>query len=299
MKVLRIALWVLFVVVGFCVTGHCTNYTMGSSHDLTPDDGRLSLDQLTGRQYYCYELASGTGTTDSLFIWASQGSMTGISMTAMVLDATGHFVDSATVTSIPSGGTPTQIKVVLTGQTITSGNYYYLGIYFTGASGSDVKIGGRDSLGGCSGLATSKTNPLTVDCSGAEWAPNLKAILYYHSSGGSAPGVPTLVSPSNAATGQATSPTLSWSAGTGSPTSYTLQVSTSATLVGGAGTAFATTVYSQSGLTSTSQSVSLSASTTYYWHVLATNGNGSSAYTTPWSFGTGAASVGNRVMFKH
>ena len=57
-----------------------------------------------------------------------------------------------------------------------------------------------------------------------------------------APGAPTLSSPSTNASNQSVTPTLSWSAGSGgTPASYAVQVSTSPT--------FSSTVYSQSGVT--------------------------------------------------
>ena len=70
------------------------------------------------------------------------------------------------------------------------------------------------------------------------------------------PSAPTLASPSNGATGIATSPTLSWNASTGA-TSYRLQVSTSDT--------FTTTVFDQSGITGTSQAVSGLANNTMHY----------------------------------
>ncbi len=92
---------------------------------------------------------------------------------------------------------------------------------------------------------------------------------------------PILASPANGSIGISTSPTLTWNASTGA-TSYELQVSTTST--------FATTVFDQSNLTSTSQSLSgLSGSTTYYWRVNASNGTGTSGWSAVWSFTTIAA----------
>ncbi|MGA9364840.1 MAG: LamG-like jellyroll fold domain-containing protein [Bacteroidota bacterium] len=94
----------------------------------------------------------------------------------------------------------------------------------------------------------------------------------------SAPPPPTLLAPSNGATGISTSPTLSWNSSTGA-TSYRLQVSTD--------TSFSPTVFDQSGITTTSYSVSgLANSTTYYWHVNASNEGGPSAWSSTWSFTT-------------
>ncbi|MCX6135263.1 MAG: T9SS type A sorting domain-containing protein [Ignavibacteriales bacterium] len=93
------------------------------------------------------------------------------------------------------------------------------------------------------------------------------------------PAAPTLVSPADAATGQATNVTLSWFASPGSD-AYRLQVSTSSS--------FATTVYDDSTLTTTSKAMSgLLTATTYYWRVKAKNNTqGTSAYSSIRSFTT-------------
>jgi len=89
---------------------------------------------------------------------------------------------------------------------------------------------------------------------------------------------PTLASPANGATGISISPTLSWNASSGA-TSYRLQVSTTS--------GFSSTVIDQSGITGTSRAVSgLSNNTTYYWRVNATNAEGTSAWSSVWSFTT-------------
>jgi outer membrane protein OmpA-like peptidoglycan-associated protein len=91
---------------------------------------------------------------------------------------------------------------------------------------------------------------------------------------------PELVTPANGATGVATNPTLIWNASSGA-TSYRLQASTDPT--------FASTTADQSGITTTSYSLSgLATGTTYYWHVIAANSGGTSAYSTTWSFTTTA-----------
>ena len=96
-----------------------------------------------------------------------------------------------------------------------------------------------------------------------------------------APGSPTLSTPSTGAANQSVTPTLTWSAGSGgTPASYAVQVSTSAT--------FSSTVYSQSGVTGGTSvtTSSLSNLTMYYWEVNATNANGTSAWSSIWSFTT-------------
>ncbi len=92
------------------------------------------------------------------------------------------------------------------------------------------------------------------------------------------PGVPTLVSPANGAVGVSTNPSLTWTASSGA-TSYRLQLSTSSS--------FATTVLDRSGLTSTTLAVTgLSANTTYFWRVSASNAGGTSAYSSARRFTT-------------
>ena len=94
------------------------------------------------------------------------------------------------------------------------------------------------------------------------------------------PAAPSLSSPANGAIGVSTSPTLSWGASSGA-TSYVVEVSTN--------TGFSPVTYTAT-VTGTSAVVSpaLANSTTYYWHVKATNTYGSSLYSTSWSFTTTA-----------
>jgi len=95
---------------------------------------------------------------------------------------------------------------------------------------------------------------------------------------GSPPSTPTLASPANGSTNQSRTPTLRWNAASGA-TSYRVQVSTSSS--------FTTTVYNQAGLTGTSVTLpQLGSRTVYYWHVNATNANGTSAYSSTWNFRT-------------
>lgn len=93
------------------------------------------------------------------------------------------------------------------------------------------------------------------------------------------PGVPGLVSPSNGASGQSTTPTLTWNASANS-TSYDIQVATDS--------GFGTIVATQTALTATSYVPSpvLSAATTYFWRVRGRNSGGTSAYSAAFSFST-------------
>ena len=99
------------------------------------------------------------------------------------------------------------------------------------------------------------------------------------------PSSPLLSSPTNGAMGISLNPNLSWSASSGA-TTYRLQVSTSS--------GFSTTVYDNSTITSTSQTISgLSNSTIYYWRVSASNSAGTSNYSSSWSFTTDTVTLGH------
>ncbi len=92
------------------------------------------------------------------------------------------------------------------------------------------------------------------------------------------PAVPALSSPTNGSLNEPSSLTLSWSSAAGA-VSYGVQVSTA--------TGFMSTISSQTGLTGTAFGAGgLAAGTTYYWHVNAMNGGGSSAWSATWSLTT-------------
>ena len=91
-------------------------------------------------------------------------------------------------------------------------------------------------------------------------------------------GAPPLVTPTNSAINQSTSPTVTWGAVSGA-ISYALQVSTES--------GFVTPIFNSSTLTSTSQNVSgLLNYTTYYWQVNAYNGSTYGGWSSIWSFTT-------------
>ena len=92
------------------------------------------------------------------------------------------------------------------------------------------------------------------------------------------PTAPTLISPANLSTAQLTSPTLSWSAVNGT-INYGLQISTNAN--------FSTTIVNLTGLTTLNTLVSgLTAGTTYYWRVNASNSAGVGPWSAVFSFAT-------------
>jgi fibronectin type 3 domain-containing protein len=102
------------------------------------------------------------------------------------------------------------------------------------------------------------------------------------------PSAPSLASPANGATGQATNVVVSWSASSGA-TSYRLVVSTDQN--------FGTNVFDQSGLTGTSQAMSgLLSGTTYYWKVNAANTSGAGLFSSARNFTTIVAAPGTPTL---
>ncbi len=102
------------------------------------------------------------------------------------------------------------------------------------------------------------------------------------------PIAPVLTSPLNGSQNQSLNPTLSWNASSGA-TSYTLQVATDNT--------FANYIYNQSGLKDTNNKISgLNNLTKYYWHVSASNDNGTSVYSDVWNFTTVTSNGGGIAL---
>ncbi len=102
------------------------------------------------------------------------------------------------------------------------------------------------------------------------------------------PGAPTPLSPTNGAPNVPVNVSLSWST-VSAASSYQVQIAT--------GAGFGTTVYSQSGLTTTFISASgLANSTTYYWRAGAANAGGNGPWSAAWSFGTIYGTVGIPVL---
>jgi hypothetical protein len=93
-------------------------------------------------------------------------------------------------------------------------------------------------------------------------------------------GAPPLAIPVNGAANQPVSVNLNWIGVTGA-VSYTLQVST----VPG----FTNTVFSQGGISGTTQNVKLANAVTYYWQANAFNGTVTTAWSGVWSFSTTVA----------
>jgi len=99
----------------------------------------------------------------------------------------------------------------------------------------------------------------------------------------SATAATTLIFPADSALGINTNPVFQWSS-VPNATSYTLQVSTSATFT------TQTMVYNTAGITSTSQQVTgLNANTLYYWRVRTANGTEQGFYSPKYVFNTGTS----------
>ncbi|MBM4176054.1 MAG: T9SS type A sorting domain-containing protein [Ignavibacteria bacterium] len=143
------------------------------------------------------------------------------------------------------------------GSSLTAGTYYYAS-RFQYQSG-EYKYGGYSATGGHYWDGTT----------------NVSGVLTVNPS---APSSPTLLSPTNGATGQSTTLTLSWNASSGAST-YRLQVATD--------NGFSNIIFNDSTISGTSQQISsLSAGTTYYWRVNAKNAGGTSSYSSIWNFTT-------------
>lgn len=128
-----------------------------------------------------------------------------------------------------------------------------------------------------SGLASNTTYYWRVNATNAGGTSPWSTTFSFTTGAGSPPAAPTLVSPPNGTTASRT-PTLTWNTSAGA-SSYHVQVSTDPS--------FATLVFDQAGITSTSVTLPLLGSkVTYFWHVNASNANGTSAYSDTWSFRT-------------
>jgi hypothetical protein len=167
----------------------------------------------------------------------------------------------------------------------------------TGAASYSVQLSTNSSF---TGPATTNTGIATTASSFSGLA--LNTIYYWHANATNItgtstwsgtwsfstvtglPGVPTLVSPTNSASFATLAPALNWSLVIGA-TEYGLQISKTS--------GFATTVYSQTALSSNSQAVNLQpfGAGIYYWRVNAANAGGSSAWTGSWLFAVGVVPV--------
>lgn len=179
---------------------------------------------------------------------------------------------SGTSASLPAAGGGTQVGVTTgTGCTWTAtSNVGWIALSTGGGTGSGTVV----ATVAANGSTSSRSGALTV-ANGSFAITQAGAVV----SVPAPPGVPTSPSPANGASGVGTSPTLAWTS-SGAVT-YALRAGT-------------TTPPSQqvvSGTTVASYAPGvLSAGTTYYWQIVATNAGGST--TGPvWSFTTAAPTV--------
>jgi len=129
-----------------------------------------------------------------------------------------------------------------------------------------------------SGLGTTSFTPGTALSPGTQYFWQVLAI---RSTG-------TVVAPTNATTGVSLTPTFSWNPSVGAA-SYTLQVATDA--------GFTAIVVNQTGITTTgfTLTTALTASTPYFWKVLAVSTASVTATGAPWTFTTGTSAPTNTV----
>ncbi len=178
-----------------------------------------------------------------------------------------------------SGATNVPLPVVLSWNTSANAATYAVQVSTDAVFGSTVtaQIGLTGTMASISGLGNSATYYWRVGAkdaggvSGWSGAWSFTTVI-------AAPGAPQLVLPTNGATGEPVSLSLSWNS-VSAAVSYHLDVS--------AGSDFTTTVFSQGSLTGTSQTLNgLANSTAYIWRVGAKNAGGVSAWSSVWSFTT-------------
>jgi len=175
--------------------------------------------------------------------------------------ATGVAIPAALSWNASSGATSYRVQVS------TSSSFATL-TYDQSVTGTSTSVGG---------LSTNTVYYWRVNASNGSGTSGWSATWSFTTGSASPPAAPTLISPANAANNVPRSPTLSWNASSGA-TSYRVQVSTSSS--------FGTLDYDQS-VTGTSTTVSgLGSRVSYYWRVNASNGGGTSAWSTTFSFRT-------------
>ena len=137
---------------------------------------------------------------------------------------------------------------------------------------------------GASGLSNSTIYYWRVNATNSYGTSSYSTVYHFTTEAATTPpSIPTLASPANSATNISNHPTLYWHPANAAA-SYTLLVSTDNT--------FTSVNFTFTGITDTSYHIHswpseyLQLSTTYYWKVRATNGVGTSAFSSTWSFTT-------------
>ncbi len=263
----------------------------------------LSWGTVTGATTYAVQVSTGSGFTTlafnqagltassdsipalasgTMFYWranANNGSATGAWTTAWSF-VTGGTVLAAPVLASPTNGTTGLATSVTLAWNTTAGATTYSLEVSTGSAFSTMIVnqpGLTMNSSPISGLSVGTTYYWMVNaaCTGSlslwstVWSFSTLAV----------PAAPTLSAPANGTANEATSLTLAWNAAARAVT-YGIQVATVST--------FATTVFSQTGLTGSPAAVSgLAAGTVYYWKVNATDAAGSGAWSAVRNFTTG------------
>lgn len=199
----------------------------------------------------------------------------------------GGSAPAAPVLSSPASGstgvstTPTLAWSASTGatsyavQVSTSSGFASIAFSQSGIAGTSVAVSPALSAGTLYYWRANATNAAGTSAWTTAWSFTTASVA--------PPAAPTLLSPSNGATGVANSPMLQWNPSTGA-TTYNVQVSTSS--------AFTSFAFTQSGsATAVTVSPALSNSTTYYWRANATGAGGTGSWSSTWSFTTGGGST--------
>ncbi len=153
-------------------------------------------------------------------------------------------------------------------------------ILYRESSVNNISFGSQHTLisGSYNNSTSSKGNFTSEVVILASSTSQAVGVLASDGSSNSLPETPILISPEDNETNVALIPTLSWNSAFGAST-YTIQVSET--------TSFSNPFFSQSNLTQTTSIINnLSANTTYYWRVRATNNVGNSSWSNSRKFTT-------------
>ena len=139
------------------------------------------------------------------------------------LPAIGATVSGSAVTFAWTAGTGTPTKYWL--QVNTNSNFTGTNKYYAQVNGTSQLVSGLPANGSTLYWRVQAGN----DCG---WSPWSTSRSFTNSAGCTKPGAPNLTSPANAGTVSGTAVTFTWTAGTGGPTKYWLQINTNSTFTG-------------------------------------------------------------------
>ncbi len=194
------------------------------------------------------------------------------------LTATSSAVTDPVLSAPAKGATGEPLALSLSWGSVSGATTYNVQVSTDGAFGSTVLslTGLNTPSAACNGLAYSTTYFWRVDASSAAATGFWAGIWSFTTL--TAPGAPTLTAPTNGAMSTAQTLSMSWQTVT-TATSYGVRVSTVS--------AFASTIFNQSGLTAASAQVGgLLPGTAYYWQVNAANAAGTGVWSGAWTFGS-------------